>query len=255
MSQEANHIESTIADLRSWRDQIDAAIQTLEHLGAKGLALPLSAPPGVARPNGELPNDAFFQMTVPDAAEKYLKLAKATREISEIGDALLKGGLKSSSKNFNDMTRSVLSRDERFVKVPSGGWGLAEWYPAMRNRDRKAKTPAKPEPSAPITDTASTGIEKNLAPPKNPKKWTPTGNGRKVVILLAAHNDKTYSMKEVTSLIGSDRPASIASLLSEMAHLGRIGRGTPSGYQANAATNQAFVELGDISDEERNLVL
>ena len=40
MGQESNHITSAIADLRAWRDQIDNAIETLEHLNAKGLVLP-----------------------------------------------------------------------------------------------------------------------------------------------------------------------------------------------------------------------
>jgi len=154
MGQEANHITSAIADLRAWRDQIDNAIQTLEHFNAKGLALPSSGPPGVARSHhGDIPGDAFFQMTVPDAAEKYLKLVKATKEIPEIAEALLKGGLKSSSKNFTDMTRTVMSRDERFVKVPSGDWGLTEWYPAMRKEKKPKATTVTPKQASPSSET------------------------------------------------------------------------------------------------------
>jgi hypothetical protein len=164
MNHETSHIESTIADLRAWRDQIDAAILTLEHFSAKGASLPSSAPPGAPRANGEVTNDAFFQMTVPDAAEKYLRIMKATKEIPEIAEALLRGGLKSSSKNFSDMARTVLSRDERFVRVPSGGWGLSEWYPAMRKEKKPKSPPATPpkSPFAPGTKTASDSLAGNV---------------------------------------------------------------------------------------------
>ncbi len=135
-----NHIKQAIADLEAWRNRIEAAIVTLRALDGNGPTLPTSGPPRIGN-NGEVQTDSFFQMTVPDAAEKYLKLVKVTKEIPDIADALLRGGLKTSSKNFNDMTRTVMSRDERFVKVPTGGWGLAEWYPAMR-KERKTKSAA-----------------------------------------------------------------------------------------------------------------
>ena len=149
MPQESNHIDAAIADLEAWRDQIATAIDTLRHFGTKGGSIPSSAPPSNGRsvPDGELRPDAFFQMTVPDAAEKYLKLVKVTKEIPEIAEALLSGGLKSSSKNFSDMTRTVMSRDDRFVKVPSGGWGLSEWYPAMRKEKKQKPSHAHPKPA------------------------------------------------------------------------------------------------------------
>jgi hypothetical protein len=156
MPQDTNHIQQTIADLEAWRAQIDVAIQALRALDSKGPILPSSGPPRVGA-NGEVQSDSFFQMTVPDAAEKYLKIVKTTKEIPDIADALLRGGLKTSSKNFNDMTRSVVSRDERFVKVPSGGWGLAEWYPAMR-KERKPKAAAEDE-SVPQPQENATGKE------------------------------------------------------------------------------------------------
>jgi hypothetical protein len=183
MNQEVSHIDAAIADLEAWREQISVAIETLRHFGAKGLALP-STPPNAGRiVNGDIPGDAFFQMTVPDAAEKYLRLAKATKEIPDIAEALLKGGLKSSSKNFSDMTRTVISRDDRFVKVPKGGWGLAEWYPAMR-KEKKTKSPKggqpqrEPEPQVvqrPTEPTENAGEKILAAIRSNPlEEWTAT---------------------------------------------------------------------------------
>ena len=118
-------------------------------------------------------------MTVPDAVEKYLKLMKVTKEIPEIAEGILKGGLKSSSKNFTDFDRTVMSRDDRFVKVPNGDWGLVEWYPAMR-KEKKSKATTKPvsavqhqsESTKPTTD--GTAEDKILAAmrAKPNEEWT-----------------------------------------------------------------------------------
>src|SRR5579884_3100583 len=136
--EEPNHISAAIADLKAWRERIDAAIQTLEVFGTQGLALPTAPPPGHRPGPEDIPHDAFFQMTIPDAAFKFLTLTKRTRPNTELSEALLNGGLKTAAKNFPENVRSMLTRDGRFVKV-NGEWGLADWYPAMR-RERKTKS-------------------------------------------------------------------------------------------------------------------
>jgi hypothetical protein len=141
-NEQPSHIEAAIADLQAWQERITAAIETLMLFRTQGGALPSMAPPTSRGTSSEIAHDAFFQMTVPDAADKYLRLMKTTKPSSELATALLKGGLKSTSQNFQEMIRSVLSRDDRFVRVNSE-WGLSEWYPAMRKRgaDKKSETP------------------------------------------------------------------------------------------------------------------
>jgi hypothetical protein len=151
MDQEPNHIDAAIADLEAWHERIAGAIETLRYLRAQGGALPAGVPlPSAGRTMSppEIPHDAFFQMTVPDAAEKYLKLVKKTKPNPELSEALLKGGLKSSAKNFPEMIRTVLSREPRFVRVNSE-WGLSEWYPGMRKRQRsRSPEQAQEEPES-----------------------------------------------------------------------------------------------------------
>jgi len=214
MSQEPTHIELVIADLEAWRDQIDLAIQTLRHFGAKGPALPSSAPPGTSRANGnEIPNDAFFQMTLPDAAEKYLRLVKATKETPEIAEALTRGGLKSSAKNFTDIVRTILSREDRFVRVPSGGWGLSEWYPAMR-KEKKGKG------AAPTAKNAET---KALVKAKHDGAAAGVGETAADKVLAAMRGDRNGEWT-ATKLIGTTglKPKTVQGTIFRLRKSGHI---------------------------------
>jgi hypothetical protein len=139
MDQDPTHIDATIAALEGWLERISTAIETLKYFRSQGGSLPNMPPLAGVRSssNGEISHDTFFKMTVPDAAEKYLKLVKKTKPTSEIATSLLNGGLKSTSKDFTGMVKTVLSRDTRFVKV-NKEWGLVEWYPGMKRGPRAA---------------------------------------------------------------------------------------------------------------------
>ena len=138
MVPEMNHIDAAIADLEGWAERIITAVETLKMFRAGGGALPNVASPAVSRPasSGEIQHDTFFQMSIPDAAEKYLTLAKKTKTTAEVAEALLRGGLKSSAKNFPSMVNTILTREARFVRVNSE-WGLNAWYPGMKKTGRK----------------------------------------------------------------------------------------------------------------------
>ena len=86
-------------------------------------------------------------MTVPDAAEKFLTLAKKTVPTAELAAGLLKGGLKSAAKNFASMLNTVLTRDDRFVRV-NREWGLDAWYPGMRKTAGRKRTGSESTPAA-----------------------------------------------------------------------------------------------------------
>jgi hypothetical protein len=88
-------------------------------------------------------SDAFFQMSMPRAAEKYLKMIKRPAHTNEISEALKKGGFLSQAKNFNVVVHSGLHRDKAFIKVGKD-WGLAEWYPA-RTKSTEIGKASKPK--------------------------------------------------------------------------------------------------------------
>lgn len=178
MTQETSPYDLVIADLEAKRDQFNSMIEQLKILRSSampiGTAVPVS--PAVRPVNDqEISHDAFFQMTIPDAARKYLTIVKRTKPMTEIIDSILKGGLKSSAKDVNNSLRSIISRDGTFVRV-NGEWGLAEWYPAMRRDGKKGKpASAKPEPAnePPIGDTVEQRILRKMR--ENPESVTSAG--------------------------------------------------------------------------------
>jgi hypothetical protein len=158
MAQESTPYDIVIADLESKRDQIGATIEMLKALrSTASISLPLA--PSSQRPsNGaDIALDAFFGMTLPDAAKKYLSIARVTKSNPELCDALLKGGFKTQSANFPEVVRSQLGRHPDFVKI-NGQWGLAEWY-GNRGGGRKAKRNALP--SEDLQDDGTNGEPEN----------------------------------------------------------------------------------------------
>jgi len=219
MSQEPNHIDAAIADLESWLARISTAIETLKYFRSQGGALPggIPAPVEVARVslNGDIPHDAFFQMTVADAAEKYLAMTKKTKRIPELADALLKGGVKSSSKKFPDMVRIMIRRDPRFVNVNSE-WGLRDWYPGMRRGQRPAEQP---------TERKSTSA-----------KATPTRNSgpsirERTLELLNSKSSQVFTAAEVAERLEEGKP-SVTTILCELVDKRQIARPEKGKYQA-----------------------
>lgn len=126
--------ESVLADLRSKREKLDAAIAGIEvMLGQTSTGSGV----GVSKP-GEpvaIAKDAFFQLSIVDATRKYLSMVKQPTNTKKIVEALLAGGYTSSSSNLNNTVFSVLKRQEKqvgdIIRVHKD-WGLAEWYPGRR---------------------------------------------------------------------------------------------------------------------------
>lgn len=123
--------EAVLADLKAKRDQIDAAIAAIEAIS--GIAV------GSARPGGAvaIEGDTFFGMTALEAAIKYLGMVKKVQSPTEIAEALEAGGMTHSSQNLANTLYTTLSRSASHngpvVKVGKN-WGLAEWYPGLKNK-------------------------------------------------------------------------------------------------------------------------
>jgi hypothetical protein len=137
---ETTHYDIVIADLEAERDQLNSLIAMLKQ---KKTGAPVAAAVAISahRPSPDsIPHDAFFGMTLPNAAHKYLSILKTPRQHADLCADLVEGGFKSSASNFPEVVRSTLSRHPDFVKVRRGQWGLREWY-----GNRKSKRSASPE--------------------------------------------------------------------------------------------------------------
>jgi hypothetical protein len=132
-----------LAEWEAKRAALDAAIASLRSALAMGVFGQVGElPPGngfastlvPSVSGGEVPAGAFLAKSIPDAAKLYLAIVKKKQTSREIADALKRGGMESTSKNFYGNVHSILDRARKanmgIVKLDRSYWGLAEWYPA-----------------------------------------------------------------------------------------------------------------------------
>jgi hypothetical protein len=152
---------AVLADMEAKRDALSTAIENMRRwLG--------SASPGIAQPtqrgNGaEIPSDAFFSLSIPEAIKKYLGMVKGKKTTNDIAEALEKGGITHGSKNFRNSVSTALYREHDkpngdIHKVGEGEWGLVDWYAGLRAKRMKAtQSPAQAENDTP--GASDDGIE------------------------------------------------------------------------------------------------
>jgi len=179
-----NEFMAMISVLESKKAAIEAAIANLRFLASGG---PL---PGSANLSGDvgqsgsvigaisnvadIPNGAFLGKSIPEAAKLYLEMIRKKQTTKEIADALLAGGLETTSITFQGNVNTILLRASKatgeIVRV-GNAWGLAAWYhpglrvangggakPAKKAARKRAKTAAKKtKSSAPRADSAEKG--------------------------------------------------------------------------------------------------
>ena len=142
MASEPVNYEVVLADLRARRASIDSAIAAIEQLQAvlagqpgDGLAASRQIDPA------SIPEDAFFGLSIAEAAKKYLGMVKRKQSVKEIADALDRGGLPHTSTDFINTVGTMLRRanDPELAKVGRGDWGLANWYGNRRPKQEPVK--------------------------------------------------------------------------------------------------------------------
>jgi len=126
MEKSQNPYAAVIADLRTWRAEIDQAIEMMTRLGEKRAGGAIGVAPGG---EAEIRSDSFFGLTIPQAVEKYLDMVRRPQSLEELAEALLKGGMVTSAKDFPATIHAILRRnaDGKIIKV-GNGWALASWY-------------------------------------------------------------------------------------------------------------------------------
>lgn len=128
MSESTADYSAVLADLRARRDQLIQAIALLESIGATGVGM------GSASESATIRADAFFGMSVPQAVKKYLGMTgRVPKSPQDITEALKRGGQEQASYNN---VYTALKRTPGVIKLPSGEWGLSDWYPNARKRGK-----------------------------------------------------------------------------------------------------------------------
>lgn len=141
--EQAFDVEAAIVALEAQRTGIEETIAALRRYQAMVQGSPSPETRSVDPAN--IPDDAFFGLSIGEAAKKYLSIVKRKQSIRDIADALDRGGLPHASGDFvgtvATMLRRQATKDSELVRVGRGDWGLAAWY---GNRRPAKQSPAKP---------------------------------------------------------------------------------------------------------------
>ncbi len=158
MAENIMDYQTMLADMEAKKTMLEQAIASLRAAIAAGalgvtsgevMTLQSSAVVSLAPGGGgsDIPKGAFFGKSIPEAVILYLATVRKKCTGSEIEQGLKKGGIESTSKNFEVIVNTALYRLKAQGKVLrfDDGWGLAEWYPeGFRSRiDQSNKTKGK----------------------------------------------------------------------------------------------------------------
>ena len=70
-----------------------------------------------------IPDDAFFGLSIGEAAKKYLMMVKKKQSVREIADALDRGGLPHTSSNFVATVGTMMNRTAQELDLVRVGRG------------------------------------------------------------------------------------------------------------------------------------
>jgi hypothetical protein len=132
------HWDAVLADIEAQIAELQSAAKTIKKIRDLGVGLgrveemPYQLPESklTRETTDEIRSDAFFKMTIADAAIKFLrKWANRTPQPTKaIIAALTRGGIKD--KNYQTVYKILTRRakEKNDVVNVHGDWGLPEWY-------------------------------------------------------------------------------------------------------------------------------
>lgn len=164
MSNEINPFEAAIAALEERRvkvnAEIDEDIAKLREIGERMSSMALTSGASLSLP-AKIEKDTFYNMTLPDAAKKFLAMGdRKPKTTNEIIDALEKGGLKRTT--YASMYASLSRRENNVGDIVNvnGDWGLPEWYGAKAKPKKKS---GETQPNATLEELVTKAEEEKIA--------------------------------------------------------------------------------------------
>ncbi|HLZ40369.1 MAG TPA: hypothetical protein VKQ11_05375 [Candidatus Sulfotelmatobacter sp.] len=135
--------DAVIADLEAQIAELTTALKAIKRIRSLGVGIghAVKDTGGVAAPaleviqhgpsdDDDIRSDAFFRLTIGDAAVKYLRkwAGRRPQSVNTIIDALARGGMKG--KGYQTVYKTLVRRAKEKGDVVNvhGDWGLQEWY-------------------------------------------------------------------------------------------------------------------------------
>jgi hypothetical protein len=216
MSMEPVDYTAILADLEAKKAALEHTITSFRQamaMGALGqMATESGVVPSVSVPSitgGEVPAGAFHGKSIPEATQLYLEIVKKKQTGREIAEALQKGGMESTSKNFVEVVGNGLNRARRLgnsglVKL-GAHWGLASWYPKgivtaatepkkAKKKNRKAANEARSKPKEQAHTKGPQPVPQAvISADRNPAE--------RVLEMLRANSGKRFSVPEISKAL------------------------------------------------------
>ena len=183
----SDHIVKTIEDLsgqlRQQEDKVTQLKRTINDLC--GLAgLPKRHPEADDATSvslGAIRSDSFYGRPLATVIREYLQMRKAgamgAASVNEIYDALTRGGYAFDTKDPDNAKRGLrasLSKNPAFHKVPTGDYGLTEWYPAAKEKPKEDDEAEAKEDGGGASVTPKTSPESPAQPTSQESGTTST---------------------------------------------------------------------------------
>jgi hypothetical protein len=102
---------------------------------------------------GQLRGDEYYGRPLATVITNILETRKmqgaGPATVREIYDQMLGGGYQFEAKDADNSMRGIrisMAKNQKFHKLPNGKWGLAEWYPSIKENkelDKKIEDSVK----------------------------------------------------------------------------------------------------------------
>jgi hypothetical protein len=206
-----------LADLEAKKAAIESLIASFKTAAASGALVMGETPVGAGMPYSattqaissiqDIPNGAFHGKSITEASKIYLGMIKKKQTTREIAEALLRGGMETTSDRFQTNVHGILLRagKEKHEIVRIGNaWGLAEWYPAsMRSSQPKnGQIGPKGKRGRPKTIRPEDAYGKVLAG-ATPVSLETEGLEARILAVLTREQMKPFSAEEIAEKVNA----------------------------------------------------
>lgn len=226
-------LASIDAKIAAWTKARESYLAALGLDAGEGAALGLSG--GSGRPT-DLPVGVFRDKGVKEAIVIFLQAARQKQTNKEITNGLKKGGIATTSENFESTVATALLRlkNEGVVLRFADGWDLASSYPdSLRNRLEKDTKPAKKRGKSKGAKVQKPKAEARVAarkPAAKPKPVAATassatpGMEKRVTSYLQTRGNEFTRAEELATQLKVENVQVIRMALGKMAKQGVIER-------------------------------